>query len=98
MSSILDLALGIMSALGGFVDIGELVFTVQGGARFGYMLIWVVVVGTIGIIVYGEMAGRIAAVAQAEKQRLESFSQPGAGKLHYVMTLAVSNGNWLTFA
>ena len=64
MNSILDLALGIMAALGGFVDIGELVFTAQGGAKFGYMLIWVVVVGTIGIMVYGEMAGRIAAVLQ----------------------------------
>ena len=53
-----------MSALGGFVDIGELVFTAQGGARFGYMLIWTVVVGTIGIMVYAEMAGRIAAVLQ----------------------------------
>src|SRR6185436_1829014 len=53
-----------MSALGGFVDIGELVFTTQGGAKFGYMLIWTVVVGTIGIMVYGEMAGRIAAVLQ----------------------------------
>src|SRR5689334_17448133 len=53
-----------MSALGGFVDIGELVFTAQGGARFGYMLIWTVVVGTIGMIVYGEIASRIAAVLQ----------------------------------
>jgi Mn2+/Fe2+ NRAMP family transporter len=51
-----------MSAMGGFVDIGELVFTVQSGAKFGYMLLWVVVLGTIGIILYSEMCGRLAAI------------------------------------
>jgi Mn2+/Fe2+ NRAMP family transporter len=62
MSKALELFLGIMSALGGFVDIGELVFALQGGAKFGYALLWVVVLGTVGIILYAEMAGRIAAV------------------------------------
>jgi Mn2+/Fe2+ NRAMP family transporter len=58
----LHLFLGIMSSLGGFVDIGELVFAIQGGAKYGYALLWVLIVATIGIILYAEMAGRIAAV------------------------------------
>jgi Mn2+/Fe2+ NRAMP family transporter len=58
-----DLILGIMTSLGGFVDIGELVFTIAGGAKFGFLLLWVVVLGTFGIILYAEMSGRIAAVA-----------------------------------
>lgn len=62
MSSLLELALGVMTALGGFVDISELVFTIGGGAKFGYLLLWVVVVGTVGIALFGEMSGRIAAV------------------------------------
>jgi manganese transport protein len=62
MSQIAELALGIMTALGGFLDIGELVFALQGGARFGFMLLWVVVLGTVGIALFGEMSGRIAAV------------------------------------
>ncbi len=62
MNALREIALGIMTALGGFVDIGELVFAVQGGARFQYLLLWVVVVGTAGIIVFSEMSGRIAAV------------------------------------
>jgi len=62
MNSVLELALGIMTSLGGFVDISELVFTVAGGAKFGFLLLWVVVVGTVGIALYGEMSGRIAAV------------------------------------
>lgn len=64
MSQLFDITLGIMTALGGFVDIGELVFAIDAGAKFGYALLWAVLVGTIGIGVYGEMSGRIAAVLQ----------------------------------
>lgn len=63
MSKILGLALGILAAIGGFVDIGDLVFNVSAGATFGYQLMWVVVVGVVGIIVYSEMCGRVAAVS-----------------------------------
>ena len=63
MSKVLGLALGILAAIGGFVDIGDLVFNVAAGATFGYQLLWVVVVGVIGIIVYSEMCGRVAAVS-----------------------------------
>jgi Mn2+/Fe2+ NRAMP family transporter len=56
-------ALGIVAAIGGYVDIGELVFNTQAGARFGYQILWAVPVGVLGIIVYAEMAGRVAAIA-----------------------------------
>jgi Mn2+/Fe2+ NRAMP family transporter len=62
VSQVFEITLGIMTALGGFVDIGELVFGLGAGAKFGYLLLWVVVVGTIGIALYCEMSGRIAAV------------------------------------
>lgn len=64
MKKALEIFLGVMTALGGFVDIGELVFMAQAGARFSYSLLWVTVLGTIGIIVYSEMCGRIAAIAK----------------------------------
>jgi manganese transport protein len=64
LKKILGLTLGIMTALGGFVDLGQIVFTMQGGALFGYRLLWVIVVGTAAIIVYMEMCGRIAVVAK----------------------------------
>jgi manganese transport protein len=60
---IFQIALGILAAIGGFVDIGDLVFNVAAGATFGYQLLWVVVVGVVGIIVYSEMCGRVAAVS-----------------------------------
>jgi manganese transport protein len=62
MSNVLELFLGVLTAMGGFVEVGELTFNVNAGAKFGYALLWVNLVGTIGIIVYGEMAGRVAAV------------------------------------
>jgi Mn2+/Fe2+ NRAMP family transporter len=63
VGSLLDLTLGVVSATGGFIDIGELIFLTQAGAKFLFSLLWVVLIGTIGIIVYSEMAGRMAAVS-----------------------------------
>ena len=64
MKKIFQIALGILAAIGGFVDIGDLVFNVSAGATFGYELLWVVVVGVVGIAVYSEMCGRVAAISQ----------------------------------
>jgi Mn2+/Fe2+ NRAMP family transporter len=64
MRKLLGITLGIMTALGGFVDFGQIVFTLQAGASFRYALLWPVVLGTIAIIVYMEMCGRIAVVAR----------------------------------
>ena len=64
MKQFLQIALGILSAIGGFVDIGDLVFNTQAGATFGFELMWVVVIGVVGIIVYSEMCGRVAAVSK----------------------------------
>lgn len=64
MKKLLGVTLGIMTALGGFVDLGQIVFTMQAGALFGYALLWAVVLGTAAIIVYMEMCGRVAVVAK----------------------------------
>ncbi|MCU1502194.1 MAG: hypothetical protein JWM12_1548 [Ilumatobacteraceae bacterium] len=63
MKKLLGVFLGVLSAIGGFVDIGDLVANAETGARFRMNLAWVVVVGVVGIIVYAEMAGRVAAVS-----------------------------------
>jgi len=56
-------ALGILTAIGGFVDIGDLVTNATVGSRFGLSLVWVVGVGVLGICVFAEMSGRVAAVS-----------------------------------
>ena len=68
MKKVFALSLGIVAAVGGFVDISELVFNTQAGAAYAYDTLWAVPVGVIGIIVYGEMTGRIAAVAKRARE------------------------------
>jgi Mn2+/Fe2+ NRAMP family transporter len=63
VSKVFGLSLGILAAIGGFVDIGDLVFNTAAGATFGYQLTWVIPIGVVGIIVYSEMCGRVAAVS-----------------------------------
>ncbi|MEU9438846.1 divalent metal cation transporter [Streptomyces sp. NPDC048252] len=63
MKRLFAVTLGILTAIGGFVDIGDLVASSLVGARFGFSLVWVLVLGVVGICVYAEMAGRVAAVA-----------------------------------
>jgi Mn2+/Fe2+ NRAMP family transporter len=55
--------LGILTAIGGFVDMGDLVANAETGARFRMNLAWVVLVGVVGIVVYAEMSGRVAALS-----------------------------------
>ena len=63
MSKIFSVALGILTAIGGFLDIGDLVTNAIVGSRFGLALAWVVPVGVLGICLYANMAGRVAAVS-----------------------------------
>ena len=63
MKKMLQITLGILTAIGGFVDIGDLVANAATGARFRLGLAWVVLVGVGGIVVYAEMAGRVAAIS-----------------------------------
>jgi Mn2+/Fe2+ NRAMP family transporter len=82
-----ELTLGIMTAVGGFVDISELVFAAKAGSQFGYTLIWVFAISTIGIIVFSEMSGRVAAVA---KQPVFNLMRHRLGLKLGLITLAAS--------
>lgn len=64
MKKIFMLALGLLTAIGSGVDIGDVVFASQSGASFRYSLIWALVIGVIGLMVYGEMSGRVAAITK----------------------------------
>ena len=100
MNKIFGLALGILAAIGGFVDIGDLVFNTAAGATFGYQLVWVIPVGVVGIIVYSEMCGRVAAasgkaVFDAIRERVGFKAALGAlisSEVVNLMTLACEIG------
>ena len=92
----LELTLGIMTAVGGFVDISELVFAGKAGSTFGYALIWVFAAATIGIMVFGEMSGRVAAVA---KQPVFNLMRHRLGlKLGLITLIASVVANLITCA
>lgn len=63
MKRLLGVALGVLTAIGGFLDIGDLVTNAVVGSRFGLNLAWVVVVGVVGICLFAQMSGRVAAVS-----------------------------------
>jgi Mn2+/Fe2+ NRAMP family transporter len=64
MKKLMGVTLGILTAMGGFVDIGDIVANATTGARFGMSLAWAVVLGVVGIVVFAEMSGRVASVTE----------------------------------
>jgi Mn2+/Fe2+ NRAMP family transporter len=64
MGSILHVALGILTSVGGFLEIGSIVTAMQAGAEFGFQHLWVVAVGAIFAVALTEMAGRFSAVSR----------------------------------
>src|SRR5574338_1450689 len=63
MGKLLEVALGIVTGIGGFLEAGSLGTAAQAGAGFGFQLIWAIVLGSICIAFLTEMAGRLAAVS-----------------------------------
>jgi len=63
MKKLLGVTLGILTAVGGFLDIGDIVTASVTGARFRMSLAWAVLLGVIGIVIFAEMAGRVATVS-----------------------------------
>jgi len=59
-----EVALGIITSIGGFLEVGSIATSSQGGAEFGYKLAWVLLLGTLSLAFLMEMTGRLAAVSR----------------------------------
>jgi manganese transport protein len=94
--NVFAIALGILAAIGGFVDIGDIVFNTAAGATFGYELLWAVVIGVGGIITYAEMCGRVAAVS--ERAVFDAVRERLGFQVGLVALLAAQLVNLLTIA
>ena len=91
MKKYLAVALGVLTAIGGFVDIGDLVTNALVGARFGLSLVWVVAVGVVGICVFAEMSGRVAAVSgRATFDLVRERLGPRVGLANLLASMAVT--------
>lgn len=64
MNKILEIALGILTSIGGFLDVGAIATAAEAGSEFGFQLIWVIILGTICVISLVEMSGRLAAASR----------------------------------
>ena len=63
MKKIAEVALGVVTGIGGFLEVGSLATSAQGGAEFGFQLGWAVLLGSISLMVLMEASGRLAAVS-----------------------------------
>jgi Mn2+/Fe2+ NRAMP family transporter len=64
VNKLLEIALGLVTGIGGFLEAGSLSTSAQAGASFGFQLVWAVALGTICIAFLVEMGGRLAAVSK----------------------------------
>jgi Mn2+/Fe2+ NRAMP family transporter len=59
-----EVTLGVVTSIGGFLEVGSIATSAQAGAEFGYRLVWVVLLGTVSLAFLMEMTGRLAAVSR----------------------------------
>jgi Mn2+/Fe2+ NRAMP family transporter len=88
---ILSVFLGVLTAIGGFVDIGDLVANAAVGSRFGMSLAWATVLGVVGICLFAEMSGRVAAVtSRGTFDLIRERLGPRVGLLNLVASMLVT--------
>jgi Mn2+/Fe2+ NRAMP family transporter len=91
MKRLLAVALGILTAIGGFVDIGDLITNALVGSRFGLTLGWATLLGVVGICVFAEMSGRVAAVSgRATFDLVRERLGPRAGLVNLLASFLVT--------
>lgn len=61
---LLNIALGVVTSIGGFLEVGSMATSAAAGADFGYKLLWVIVFSTLCLVFLIEMSGRLAAVSK----------------------------------
>jgi Mn2+/Fe2+ NRAMP family transporter len=64
VSKVLEIVLGIVTSIGGFLDVGAIATAAEAGSSFQFQLIWAIALGTICVIFLVEMSGRLAAVSK----------------------------------
>ena len=63
MSALVDLILGVVTSIGGFVEVGSISTAAQAGSEFGFQLLWAVAAAALMLGMLLEMSGRLASVS-----------------------------------
>src|SRR3954467_4799410 len=64
MKKVFEIALGIVTSIGGFLEIGSIATAAQAGALFHFQLLWAILLGGLCLILLVEQSGRLAAVSR----------------------------------
>ena len=64
MKVLVDLILGVVTSIGGFVEVGSISTAAQAGSEFGFQLLWAIAGATLMLAMLVEMSGRLAAVSR----------------------------------
>ena len=72
MKKILQIALGIVTSVGGFLEIGSITTAAQAGASFGFQLGWTILLGTLCIGFLVEMSGPLLRREQTHDSRCDA--------------------------
>lgn len=83
----LEITLGIITSIGGFLDVGMIATASQAGALFGFRHLWVIALGTVCTIFLVEMSGRFAAMS---KHTIRGAMRERLGPNFFVLTLILS--------
>jgi Mn2+/Fe2+ NRAMP family transporter len=61
---IFNVLLGVVTSIGGFVEVGSISTSAQAGSEFGFSLLWAIAAATLFLAALAEMAGRGAAISK----------------------------------
>lgn len=64
MNIIVDLFLGIVTAIGSFVEVGSISTAAQAGSEFGFSLLWSIAAAAFMLALLVEMSGRLAVISR----------------------------------
>jgi Mn2+/Fe2+ NRAMP family transporter len=64
LSAIVDLILGVVTSIGGFVEVGSISTAAQAGSEFGFQLLWAIAAAAFMLAMLVEMSGRLATVSR----------------------------------
>jgi Mn2+/Fe2+ NRAMP family transporter len=81
-----EVALGIITSIGGFLEVGSIATSAQAGAEFGYKLAWAILLGTLSLALLMEATGRLAAVS---KRTFADLLRERFGYRFFLLPLAV---------
>lgn len=64
MKKFAEIALGIVTSIGGFLEVGSIATSAQAGSEFGFQLGWALLLGALGLMFLMEMSGRLSAITK----------------------------------